>query len=1005
MRALVALLAWFLALAGGAARADTPIALFKSIAGNVNFVGTQKTMRTKANGNASSACAVTAAGTTISATLSGIPASATILSAQLYWAGSSNTADNTVTFEGASVTAPASRQYFSKTVGSGSDYFGGAVDVTAQVIAKRNGTYSFSDLTIKNGAPYCAVEGVVGGFALLAVYSDPDEQFRVLNIYEGFQFIRYGRVTLTLSNFRMPNPLGTATGRIGHITWEGDKSIGQNGEDLFFNGYQMSDGLNPKQNQFNSASNINNDDASHGIDFDAYTLDDKKFTAGQTSIATRYQSGQDLVLLNAEIISVPNVPTADLWIVMTRNSVLTQNDYATYTLSVGNGGPKVETGPVVVTTTLPVGFTFESASGSGWTCGASGQVVTCSNSSALAVGAKLPPITLTVLVAGGGTLTNKATVAGQLFDNNSANNVASDTSTVVSPPYAFTHSPCVSGKAFGSDQQTCKPLSGIPIVAGEVVPLYVTNLASGVPTTPNGAANTTVKMNFAISCINPDTNAGISANFAGFPLPYCTPNGNAPGTDSWSGPVNMLFNAGDASVLVNPSFTYNDVGKIQLYLRDDSSRIASSVPFVVKPARLALTAVIRNAGNVTNPGATTGDGKGFARVGEPFTVTAVALTALGTVAKNFGKEGARPVLELSAGGDAKVKAAMVKLPELAGDFTSVTQGVFTGSAFAVDDAGIVILTPLMENNDYLDAGPPAGAPTKATVGRFYPDHFDTTTTVTIGCLPHMACPGPVNGAAYSGQGFGVTVKPMGATGTELLNYNGVLAREITLGAYNAAGGAGANPGAGALAANTIAAASIAAGATIGLVPVYSLPQPFSSAAPRARNWTAPTPIYLRASASEDTAGGDFTVTSLRAVADQSVEGGVTIVSGRLALDNPHGSELMKMPVRAEAQYWTAGGRWETSARDNASLVRSGGIGFANCRGALAKTCTTALGVTADVGQALVKGVTTFWLKAPGAGNHGSAEFLMNNPPWLPSTTGRAVFGVYKSPLIYLREVY
>jgi hypothetical protein len=29
----------------------------------------------------------------------------------------------------------------------------------------------------------------------------------------------------------------------------------------------------------------------------------------------------------------------------------------------------------------------------------------------------------------------------------------------------------------------------------------------------------------------------------------------------------------------------------------------------------------------------------------------------------------------------------------------------------------------------------------------------------------------------------------------------------------------------------------------------------------------------------------------------------------------------------------------------------------------------------------------------------------NFPPWLPSTRARAVFGVHKSPLIYLREVY
>ena len=65
---------------------------------------------------------------------------------------------------------------------------------------------------------------------------------------------------------------------------------------------------------------------------------------------------------------------------------------------------------------------------------------------------------------------------------------------------------------------------------------------------------------------------------------------------------------------------------------------------------------------------------------------------------------------------------------------------------------------------------------------------------------------------------------------------------------------------------------------------------------------------------------------------------MTIVSGRLALDSPHGSELVKMPVRAEAQYWAAAGRWETSATDNVSTLQSGGITFANCRKRLGPPC-------------------------------------------------------------------
>jgi hypothetical protein len=191
--------------------------------------------------------------------------------------------------------------------------------------------------------------------------------------------------------------------------------------------------------------------------------------------------------------------------------------------------------------------------------------------------------------------------------------------------------------------------------------------------------------------------------------------------------------------------------------------------------------------------------------------------------------------------------------------------------------------------------------------------------------------------------------------------------------------------------------------------VYSLPQPFSSGAPRARNWTAPTALYLRANADETVRVGAATVaaktTSLRGAA--SVEGGIMAISGRLSLDSPHGSELLKMPVRAEAQYWTAAGRWEPSATDSVSTVQSGGISFANCTKGLGPPCpsTTVLGVTADSLMTLSNGTATFWLRAPGAGRNGSAEFQMNNPVWLPSSIGRAVFGVFKSPVIYQREVY
>jgi hypothetical protein len=35
----------------------------------------------------------------------------------------------------------------------------------------------------------------------------------------------------------------------------------------------------------------------------------------------------------------------------------------------------------------------------------------------------------------------------------------------------------------------------------------------------------------------------------------------------------------------------------------------------------------------------------------------------------------------------------------------------------------------------------------------------------------------------------------------------------------------------------------------------------------------------------------------------------------------------------------------------------------------------------------------------------SANITASGPMYLPSTTGRAIFGIYKSPLIYRRENY
>lgn len=1021
LRQLAALALALACLLAGVARADTAITLTQTYAGNISFVGTQKTMRTAANGTGNP-CSVVSSTTPLVATLSGIPAGATILSAHLYWAGSSTTSDYDVNFEGTAFSAPANRRYTSTT--NGYTYFSGAVDVTAKVVAKGNGNYTFFGLTINSGTPYCAVEGVMGGWSLLAIYSEPSETYRVLNVFEGFQFIHNNGLTLNLSNFRIPNPIGSATGRISHITWEGDATLDTTGEDLLYNNVEMTDSINPVNNQFNSTSNINADPNSWGIDFDAYTVGSPVILADQTSAQTRYQSGQDLVLLSAEIIAVPNVPVADLAVAMTiADNPATLGQGTSYTITVTNNGPNAETGPIVVTDTLPSVLTVTAAGGDGWICNVTGQTVTCTSTGSLAVGASLPSITLAVTVTqmSTSTVTNTASVSGQMFDNVSANNSASVSITIGSPAYVFTDSVCVRNIPFGDPDQPCNILTwGAKVAGTPVTGIYMTYLnVTGAGSTDAGtpirvkSSNTTVSMQFAFSCHNPTTNTVTQASFPNIssPLPVCATNGATPTT--WGPTWSVAFLGNSPTSTGSGTFTYEDVGRVELFLKAvNPSGTGSSGTFVSKPAQLAFTSIQRVTPLLVNPAATTGAGAAFVRAGEAFTISAASFSSTGAITPNFGNETIAQTISLTQEGaidpgTSAVFTDMTTLPALNGSFGAINAGVATGSAFSWDEVGILKLTPTLTSGDYLGTG--AVTSVAANVGRFYPDHFDTATTAPMTCLTNMVCPVDVSGAAYSAQAAGLTITARNAGGATAQNYRGVFARDVTISALDTPGSATvpALP-----AGATLTGASVpATGFTSGVAnaaPAYGLPTPFVRTSPRALDWSAPASVYYRAA---ETSGDG--VTSLRAAG--TVEGGLRIVNGRLQLANAYGSELLNMPIRMKAQYWTgAGGRWENSTSDSASVVvpTVGNISYGNCLKNLADAspdgCKDVFFGTSVAPITLAGGAATFRLSPVGAGNTGSVELWMTdpgNPAWLPSTIARIVFGVYKSPLIFIREVY
>jgi uncharacterized repeat protein (TIGR01451 family) len=108
-----------------------------------------------------------------------------------------------------------------------------------------------------------------------------------------------------------------------------------------------------------------------------------------------------------------------------------------YTLTVSNIGPLPTTGTYSVADPLPAGLTFVSAIGTGWTCSAAGQLVTCNRSTSIAAGTPAAPtaapaITLTVAVGPNSapSVVNTATVAGGGEQLPQGNDAASLTTVV-----------------------------------------------------------------------------------------------------------------------------------------------------------------------------------------------------------------------------------------------------------------------------------------------------------------------------------------------------------------------------------------------------------------------------------------------------------------------------------------------------------------------------------------------------------------------------------------------
>ncbi len=103
-----------------------------------------------------------------------------------------------------------------------------------------------------------------------------------------------------------------------------------------------------------------------------------------------------------------------------------QGSQVTSTITVTNGGPRQATGTLRVVDQLS-GETYVSASGTGWTCSASGSTVTCdhANAAGLNAGASLPTLTIITTATVAGSATNQACTGSSLPAGSSPGSTAS----------------------------------------------------------------------------------------------------------------------------------------------------------------------------------------------------------------------------------------------------------------------------------------------------------------------------------------------------------------------------------------------------------------------------------------------------------------------------------------------------------------------------------------------------------------------------------------------------
>lgn len=221
--------------------------------------------------------------------------------AYIYWAGS-GTGDFEIKLNGQTINSDRNFPIFRNNL----NYFSAYADVTSLVQTIGSGLYTVSELDLQptiTDSPYCVNRTNFGGWAILIIIKNAALPVNQLNVYDGLQAVSQAQNTLSLTLNDL-NVVDIAGAKLGFIAWEGDATLANN-ETFKFNGFDLTNSINPLNNAFNSTNSFTGSDQLYNMDIDVYDIE-SFVEIGNPTAVIELTSLQDFVMITTVISKLNN---------------------------------------------------------------------------------------------------------------------------------------------------------------------------------------------------------------------------------------------------------------------------------------------------------------------------------------------------------------------------------------------------------------------------------------------------------------------------------------------------------------------------------------------------------------------------------------------------------------------------------------------------------------------------------------------------------------------------